>query len=113
MHVYLSTNSTYLLPSLSALPFSAYAGGLRGHLSVDEAEVEASGGGSRVVLGFARKPPNCEGKPRKRKKPNRHNFSGIRALSSDKSFETGIRALGETIRSDPSVGFDLRDSPEQ
>ena len=103
MHVYLSTHLTYLLPSLSALPFQ----------SVDEVEVEASGGGSRVVPGFARKPPNCEGKPRKREKPNRHKFSGIRALGSDKSFETGIRALGETIRSDPSVGFDLRDSPEQ
>ena len=98
MHVYLSTNSTYLLPSLSALPFSAYAGGPRGHQSADEAET--SGGGSRVVPGFGRKASNCKGKPRKREKPNRRNFAGI-------------RALGETIRSDPSVGFDLRDSPEQ
>ena len=100
MHIYLSTHSTYLLPSLSALPFSAPAGGLRGHQSVDEAEVEASGGGSRVVPGFGRKASNCKGKPRKREKPNRRNFAGI-------------RALGETIRSDPSVGFDLRDSLEQ
>ena len=100
MHVYLSTHSTYLLPSLSVLPFPAYAGGLRGHQSVDEVEVEASGGGSRVVPGFGRKASNCKGKPGKRKKPNRLDFSGI-------------RALGETIRSDPSVGFDLRDSLEQ